>query len=126
MTEVTASVSAWKVDFLPLWGMNISKYVQHYVDNILPSHLDSTENIEKYLTFIRHFGTHYFTSGKFGGVIKMDFLTKSDYFKFHSDKELHIAAKVSFKAFLKASGEWKKSDKNIFSNFTSLSTVFTR
>ena len=131
IAEVTASVSSRKVDFRPRWALNFSEDARQYVDKILPSKLDTEDDIKKYKEFIKYFGTHYFTSGKFGGVIRVDFLTKSDFFRYFSSKDVKLAAQMSFAKIFNTSSlsvefGYESSNYDLYNNFSMLSTHFTR
>lgn len=99
--EVKTFVSATRADLLPYWGSKPSKMITKFIE-MMPKTYD--ENPKKYHTFIQWFGTHYFMSAKFGGLIQMRLETNKDYYKTTSTQNIKANVDGTMKDLLKANG----------------------
>ncbi|CAG2110919.1 unnamed protein product [Medioppia subpectinata] len=67
IVEVSAFVSAIRVDMSPYYEITPNKEFTDFVENILPE--TYAANPAKYQEFVDTFGTHYFDSAFFGGYV---------------------------------------------------------
>lgn len=77
-------------------------------------------NAAKYKQFIKHFGTHYFQSGKYGGSIKLVLTTDTSYFRGKTTKDIEAQAKGSFFEIIKI------GEGNSNSNLKKVDDTFTK
>jgi len=99
--EVKTFVSATRADLMPYWGSNPSRLVTGFIAR-MPKTYD--ESPRKYQQFIQWFGTHYFMSAKFGGLIQMRLETNKDYYKTTSDQKIKAQVDGTMRDLLKANG----------------------
>ncbi|CAG0897906.1 unnamed protein product [Darwinula stevensoni] len=104
--EVSSFETAFQVDLIPSWVLHLSRLTAVFVDSRLPKSF--TEDPGAYEEFIANFGTHYFKSAKFGGLIKLLLETHSDYFENKSDEEMKAQALAFFLKIL----PWKISQSD--------------
>ncbi|XP_071106999.1 perivitellin-2 67 kDa subunit-like [Haliotis cracherodii] len=117
--EVSAYDAALKIDFLPAFDLETSRYFKRFIDRLSTSF---TSNPSSYFRFIRYFGTHYFTSGNFGGAIKLHIETKSSYYDGKTTRDVQAQAKASFLSLVKIRGSGSSSSSRIDRNFKKSST----
>lgn len=117
--EVSAYDAALKIDFLPAFDLKTSRYFKHFIGRLSTSF---TSNPSSYFRFIRYFGTHYFTSGNFGGAIKLHIETKSSYYDGKTTRDVRAQAKASFLSLVKIRGSGSSSSSRIDRNFKKSST----
>jgi hypothetical protein len=91
----------------------IDKYLQH----------NYTENPSKYQEFFDTFGTHYFSSARFGGIIKVEIFTESEYVSKSTQSYLETQAKASYMAILSAKGGHTSDDTKVDNTYESKSTA---
>jgi len=99
--EVKTFVSATRADMLPFWGSNPSRMITMFIAR-MPATYD--ENPTKYHQFIQWFGTHYFMTAKFGGLIQMRLETNKDYYKTTSEQKIKANVDGTMRDLLKANG----------------------
>jgi hypothetical protein len=102
--EVEAFFSATRSDFAPYFALDLTKYAKQFVDSELPKNY--TENPQKFKEFIQVYGTHYFSSGRFGGLIRLYFEMNQSLLKTMSTNEIKANAMGSFLEILKANGAY--------------------
>jgi len=99
--EVKTFVSAIRADMLPYWGSKPSRLIEMFIQK-MPNTFE--ENPKKYHEFIKWFGTHYFMSAKFGGLIQMRLETNKDYYKTTSEQKIKANVDGTMRDLLKADG----------------------
>jgi len=112
--EVKTFVSATRADMLPYWGSNPSRMITMFIAR-MPKTYD--ENPKKYHQFIQWFGTHYFMSAKFGGLIQMRLETKKDYFKKTTDNKIKANVDGTMRDLLKADGALEHGTNHVDDEF---------
>jgi len=112
--EVKTFVSATRADMLPYWGSKPSRMITMFISK-MPKTYD--ENPKKYQTFIQWFGTHYFMSAKFGGLIQMRLETNKDYFKTTSEKKIKANVDGLMRDLLKANGGLEHGTNHVDDKF---------
>lgn len=121
--DVSAFVSARKVNLFPYWGLKLSSAAKMYVDKYLPP--DIASNVAAYKQFIQYFGTHFLQYGKFGGLIRLVLSTETSYYQSKSDRDVEAQAKASCFKIISAGGGGSGSKTKIDVKFTmaSIKTV---
>merc|ERR1712198_417429 len=114
MGEVKTFVSATRADMLPYWGSNPSRMITMFIAR-MPKTYD--ENPKKYHQFIQWFGTHYFMSAKFGGLIQMRLETNKDYYKTTSEQKIKANVDGTMRDLLKANGGLEHGTNHIDDKF---------
>jgi len=99
--EVKTFVSAIRADMLPYWGSKPSRLITMFISR-MPNTFE--ENPKKYHEFIKWFGTHYFMSAKFGGLIQMRLETNKDYYKQQTERNIKLQVDGTMRDLLKADG----------------------
>lgn len=122
--QVSSFDSATRTDLVPFWVLELGAIVQGFVDNRLPANY--SQNPAAYKLFIQYFGTHYFQSAKFGGLIKLVLETSSEYFQNNNDNRVQQQAEASFLNLLKAKGGYSGSVATVDQRFEELTTKSTR
>merc|ERR1712168_1321918 len=112
--EVKTFVSATRADMLPFWGSKPSRMITMFIAR-MPKTYD--ENPKKYHQFIQWFGTHYFMSAKFGGLIQMRLETNKDYFKSTSEQTIKANVDGTMRDLLKADGGLTHGSNHIDDKF---------
>jgi len=112
--EVKTFVSATRADMMPYWGSKPSRMISMFIAR-MPKTYD--ENPKKYHTFIQWFGTHYFMSARFGGLIQMRFETNKDYFKTTSEQKIKANVDGSIRDLLKANGGLEHGTNHVDDKF---------
>jgi len=112
--EVKTFVSATRADMLPFWGSKPSRMITMFIAR-MPKTYD--ENPKKYHQFIQWFGTHYFMSAKFGGLIQMRLETNKDYFKSTSEQKIKANVDGTMRDLLKADGGLTHGSNHIDDKF---------
>ena len=67
--------------------------------------------------FIQWFGTHYFMSAKFGGLIQMRLETNKDYYKTTSEQKIKANVDGTMRDLLKANGGLEHGTNHIDDKF---------
>ncbi|KAK7474056.1 hypothetical protein BaRGS_00034719, partial [Batillaria attramentaria] len=122
-TSVHASFSSRRVDFVPKTELRFGARAQTAV-NALPS--SYTSNPGAYEEFIRQFGTHYITWGKFGGIMMMYLETSTSYIEKKNIEEVSAQASATFGQVLTVKGGTSHSTTQIDSSFTSATNSLIR
>jgi len=112
--EVKTFVSATRADMLPYWGSNPSRLITMFIAR-MPDTFE--ENPKKYHEFIKWFGTHYFMSAKFGGLIQMRLETNKNYFKTTSEQNIKANVDGTMRDLLKANGGLDFGTTNVDDKF---------
>jgi len=112
--EVKTFVSATRADLMPYWGSNPSRLITMFIKK-MPGTFE--ENPKKYHEFIKWFGTHYFMSAKFGGLIQMRLETNKDYYKKTSTQTIKADADGTMKDLLKANGGLEHGTNHVSDKF---------
>nr|KAG5689273.1 hypothetical protein BaRGS_005281 [Batillaria attramentaria] len=122
--HVSAFFSGRRADFNFHFALDLDPFVQRYIDNNLPASF--ANNPTPYEDFIRYFGTHYFSTAKFGGMISLLLETQSSYFNGKTDAQVKRQAETSFLGILKAKGGYQGSVATIDEQFEKLTTKAVR
>ena len=73
-------------------SMKLGQVVNNYIQRFLPHEINNN-TVEKYMKFIETFGTHYFSKGTFGGLLRLLLVTDKGYF--HHKTEKVIKSEIS-------------------------------
>ncbi|KAK7473490.1 hypothetical protein BaRGS_00035277, partial [Batillaria attramentaria] len=122
-TSVHASFSSRRVDFVPKTELRFGARAQTAV-NALP--WSYTSNPGAYEEFIRQFGTHYITWGKFGGIMMMYLETSTSYIEKKNIETVSAQASATFGQVLTVKGGTSHSTTEIDSSFTSATNSLIR
>ncbi|XP_059172761.1 perivitellin-2 67 kDa subunit-like [Physella acuta] len=117
ISEVTAFAAATRADVNPPEKLGLDSFAQEYVDTTLTGTFES--NPTAYNKFIDTYGTHYFTSAKFGGFIRMVFETSKEYAMTKTESEIEANAKASYMKMVSVSVGHTSSNGNVDEKFTS-------
>ncbi|XP_054155501.1 perivitellin-2 67 kDa subunit-like [Oppia nitens] len=123
MLEVSAYVSAIRVDLHPYYELKPDKDFSDFVDHILPA--TYAEDPLKYIEFVDTFGTHYFDSGIFGGFVQQSIELQSNLHLKMSEKDLKVNAEASFLSVVKLKGGYTKDVQNVSRQFAQSAEVMT-
>ncbi|XP_059159707.1 perivitellin-2 67 kDa subunit-like [Physella acuta] len=93
VTVLSAFASTTRVDINPPEGLSLDNHVQDYINTNLNDTYDN--NPDAYIKFIERYGTHYFTTAKFGGCIRVMFEITKDYF-YSNENEVDINVKTTY------------------------------
>jgi hypothetical protein len=121
LSIVSAHVSATKVDLIPYLNIKAGTYMKEFINKYLQNNY--TENPSKYQEFFDTFGTHYFSSARFGGIIKVEIFTESEYVSKSTQSYLETQAKASYMAILSAKGGHTSDDTKVDNTYESKSTA---
>ncbi|RUS72664.1 hypothetical protein EGW08_019573 [Elysia chlorotica] len=125
ISDVSSYHSSTEVDLMPDWLLQLNWIAKTYVERFLAGHTYET-NPQAYQGFIDQFGTHYFTTAKFGGLIRSVYETGSSYFSSHTEGQAKINAKASFLKLLSVHGGSVTGSTTVDTQFTSMSTETVR
>ncbi|CAG2122933.1 unnamed protein product, partial [Medioppia subpectinata] len=109
IVEVSAFVSAIRVDMSPYYEITPNKEFTDFVENILPE--TYAANPAKYQEFVDTFGTHYFDSAFFGGYVQQSIELTSNLNLKMSEKDIKVNAEASFLTVVKIKGGYDGEDK---------------
>ncbi len=121
LLSVSAHVSAIEVQLIPYWAVTESFYMREFYDKFLPN--TYAENPAKYQEFLSLFGTHYFTTARFGGLLKVNIEINKNYAKTLSAQNMEIQASLSFLNIISLSGGYSKGSQRVDTNFKQNSLV---
>uniref|UniRef100_A0A0B7AZC8 MACPF domain-containing protein n=1 Tax=Arion vulgaris TaxID=1028688 RepID=A0A0B7AZC8_9EUPU len=124
ISVVSAFESATRVDFNPSWVLELDRFAAMFIERRISGTFES--NPAAYNRFIEIFGTHYLSTGQFGGYIRVSYETSSSYFYSKSDTEVKINAKASFLKIVSANGGSVSGSTTVDSRFTSESIETVR
>ncbi|RWS10239.1 perivitellin-2 67 kDa subunit-like protein, partial [Dinothrombium tinctorium] len=124
ISEVESFFSAIQVDFLPFWELSLSSSALKYINNILPK--DYTDNPSKYDDFFKYFGTHYFSTGKFGGLFRMSISIETSLFQTMNGRQIELNAKAAYMEILKAKGGFSGNTTRMSADFSSKTDISAR
>ncbi|RWS00194.1 perivitellin-2 67 kDa subunit-like protein, partial [Dinothrombium tinctorium] len=124
IAEVEAFFSAIQLDFLPFWDLSLSNSALNYINKVLPVNYESDPS--KFNDFIKYFGTHYFSTGKFGGLFRVSILMESSLLQTMSSRDIEANAKGSFFKILKAKGGYSGSMTSVSEQFSSKTQIAAR
>ncbi|XP_064650343.1 perivitellin-2 67 kDa subunit-like [Lineus longissimus] len=122
--QVTAFHTAIRADLAPYWAIQLGRYAEIFIDRRLPATFE--EGPEVYQEFINHYGTHYFSHGKYGGLLLYRMTTDITAFQQLGEKKVEAEAKGSFFNLLKANGAYTGTTHRVDSTFSSKTTVTIR
>ncbi|KAK7463162.1 hypothetical protein BaRGS_00038274, partial [Batillaria attramentaria] len=120
---MAASFSGRRVDLQHTSSLTLGEQAERMV-NQLPRKY--TDNPSAYEAFIRQFGTHYISEGKFGGVVMMHLETETSYFEEKNEETVSAQVSASFFSLLKLKGGYVSSTTSIDASFTSATTKAVR
>lgn len=121
---VSAFFSGRRADLKLHFALDLDPLVQGFVDTQLP--VSYLEHPAPYEEFIEYFGTHYFRSANYGGMISLLLETSSTYFMGKTDRDVSRQAEASFLGILKAKGGYSGSIAATDERFESLTTKTVR
>ena len=129
--DVTSFFSTRQVDMYPMWmwdseELNRIGRVTNVFIKRLPKKLESKASRNVYKRFIKLFGTHYPSSGKFGGLIRAVMHTKKSYYSAASDRKVKAEAKALFFKILKIGGGGSSQTTKVDSRFLSSTSHLIR
>jgi len=114
--EVNTYVSAIRADTIPVFAGKPSRIIALAIKRCP---LTYKEGPRKFDTFVKLFGTHYFMTAHFGGIIKMRLETKKDFFKTTSEQKIKADAKGMIENVLRANGGMEHGNTVVDSKFVS-------
>lgn len=117
--------SGYKVNMMPDWALAFGRVGQMYVERFLPQTFDSS-TFPKYMKFIKTFGTHYFSQGKFGGLLRLVLTTDQSYFQGQTDTQVKAQARATFFNIIKLGGGGSSSKQTVDSKFTEVTQKSVR
>jgi hypothetical protein len=95
LASVDSFFSGFQVDFTPYWSSDvINGEFLKFINTVLPDIFDGNE--ERYYELFETFGTHYFSSGLFGGMYRMTFELNRNLFNTLTSNQIELYAKASF------------------------------
>lgn len=121
--QVSAYVSAVRIDFNPYYELKADKAFQEFVEQLLPDKYETDP--KKYQEFVDTFGTHYMDSAFFGGFLQQTIEMSSNLNWKLSEKEIAVNAEASFLTVVKLKGGYNGEDKNVSQEFAKNSHVYT-
>jgi hypothetical protein len=86
----------------PYWGEKMGESMKGFVDTQLPNNY--LDNAGKYQEFLANFGTHYFSTARFGGVFHLEIDTAKGYTESHTEKDLSLQAGISYQSYIAING----------------------
>jgi hypothetical protein len=95
-----------------------------FIDRRLPATLEAGPHV--YQEFINHYGTHYFSHGKYGGLLLYRMTTDINVFQQLGERKVKAEAQGNFFNFLKANGAYTGATHRVDSRFSSKTSVTTR
>ncbi|VDI69376.1 Hypothetical predicted protein [Mytilus galloprovincialis] len=96
---------------MPDWALEFGRVAKMYLERFLPQTFDSS-TYPKYMKFIKTFGTHYFSQGKFGGLLRLVLKTDQSYYKGRTDTQVKVQASATFFNIIKLGGGWSSSTQS--------------
>ncbi|XP_005112978.1 perivitellin-2 67 kDa subunit [Aplysia californica] len=124
ISDVSAFESAKKVRLIPSLILNLDHIAQMFLDHLVTGNFSS--NPDAYRLFINEFGTHYFSTGEFGGYIRVLHETDTSYFHSHTDRQVETNARAAFMSVISANGGRVSGSTNVDSSFSRSSTRTVR
>jgi hypothetical protein len=121
LLSVSAHVSAIEVQLTPYWAETEGFFMKEFFDKFLPN--TYAENPAKYQEFLSTFGTHYFTTARFGGLLKVDIETNMNYASTMTAQNMEFQASLSYLEKLSLSGGHSKGSQSVDINFKQNSLV---
>lgn len=125
VSTVSAFESAQQAQLQAYYDLYISDEAQQFIDNYL-SDADSDSDFYLYRTFISTFGTHYFKTANYGGLLLMELETKTQYYREHGELELKVQAEASFSSILKSSAGVEISKSSVNEEFKKMTKTNVR
>ena len=92
--EVSSFETVVQADLRPSWILQLGKLAAMFVNSRLPKNF--SEDPHAYQEFIDNFGTHYFKTAKFGGLMTLLLEVQSYYFENKADEEMKAQALAIF------------------------------
>jgi hypothetical protein len=102
VTTVTGHLSAYSVEMKPFWGEKMGESMKGFLDTQAPNNY--MDNPGKWQEFLSLFGTHYFSTARFGGVFHLEVDTAKGYTESHTEKDLSLQAGISYQSFISING----------------------
>ncbi|XP_059146764.1 perivitellin-2 67 kDa subunit-like [Physella acuta] len=124
LTDVTSFVGVTYMNVNPPENLTLDNFPETYIDTTLTGTYES--NPSAYNKFIEVYGTHYFSTGKFGGYIRMLFETTKEYFLNKTEDNIETNAKASFNKAFSASAGGSNSNVNVDETFNSNTKQISR
>lgn len=95
LASVDSYFSAFQVDFTPYWSSKIlNDEFYKFIDTVLPDNYDGNE--DTYNKLFQTYGTHFFSSGYFGGMYRMTFEINQQLLNTMTSTQIEANAKASF------------------------------
>lgn len=123
---VDSFFSAFKVDLRLYWSSEIyNNEFYQFINHVIPDTYDGNEN--KYHELFQTFGTHFFSSGLFGGMYRMIFEINKSLTQTLSTDQIEASAKANFfNSVLNLTDDHESSSKYVSEQFVQNSNIIMR
>ncbi|XP_076070486.1 perivitellin-2 67 kDa subunit-like [Mytilus galloprovincialis] len=110
---------------MPDSALEFGRVAKMYLERFLPNTFDSSTCL-KYMKFIKTFGTHYFSQGKFGGLLRLVLTTDQSYYQGRTDTQVKAQASATFFKIIKLGGGGSSRTQTVDSKFTQVTQKSVR
>ncbi|CAH1781039.1 unnamed protein product [Owenia fusiformis] len=114
--DVSSFVSAFRVDFKSPGQIQLNSGAQTFISRFLPNTYEA--NPDAWDAFIDYYGTHYYESGNFGGLLKMTMETQKEVVAQLGESATSRNAELTFKNWIGILGGHSESASRVDARFT--------
>lgn len=125
--SLKAFASTTEIKLIPSRGLlnqsSLNRYILQAIEDLPDKYADDPKQYEDFITT---YGTHYYSSGYFGGTLMIDLEIDKSYYKATSDTEVKANAEATFFGLLKAHGAYDGNVSQVSEAFKSASSSTQR